>query len=38
MRPALRAAFGGMVGWGISTAVELAGGVIMILLVATQVP
>lgn len=38
MRPALRAAFGGMVGWGVSTAVQLAGGVIMILLVATQAP
>jgi uncharacterized protein YqgC (DUF456 family) len=38
MRPALRTAFGGMVGWGVSTAVELAGGILMILLVATQVP
>jgi uncharacterized protein YqgC (DUF456 family) len=38
MRPALRTAFGGMVGWGVSTAVELAGGILMILLVATQGP
>jgi uncharacterized protein YqgC (DUF456 family) len=38
IRPALRTAFGGVAGWGISTAVELAGGIIMILLVATQVP
>jgi uncharacterized protein YqgC (DUF456 family) len=38
MRPALRTAFGGMFGWGVSTAVELVGGILMILLVATQVP
>ena len=38
LRPAVKAAFGGMVGWGISTVVEFAGGVLMILLVATQVP
>ena len=37
-RPALKAAFGGVVGWGVSTAVELIGAVMMILLVATQVP
>lgn len=38
LRPAVRTAFGGMVGWGVSTVVELVGGVLMILLVATQVP
>lgn len=38
LRPAVKAAFGGMVGWGISTVVEFVGGVLMILLVATQVP
>jgi uncharacterized protein YqgC (DUF456 family) len=37
-RPAIKAAFGGVVGWGVSSAVELAGAVIMILLVATQAP
>jgi len=38
LRPAAKTAFGGMVGWGISTVVELVGGVLMILLVVTQVP
>lgn len=38
MRPAFKTAFGGMVGWGISTGVELVGAVLMILLVATQTP
>ncbi len=38
LRPAMKAAFGGLVGWGVSTAVELVGGIMMILLVATQVP
>lgn len=38
LRPAVRAAFGGIVGWGVSSAVELAGGVVIILLVATQAP
>lgn len=37
-RPAVKAAFGGVVGWGVSSAVELAGGVLIILLTATQVP
>ncbi len=37
-RPALRAAFGGVVGWGVSTAVEFTGAIIMILLVASQAP
>jgi uncharacterized protein YqgC (DUF456 family) len=37
-RPAMKAAFGGVVGWGVSTAVELIGAVVMILLVASQVP
>ncbi len=37
-RQAVRAAFGGIVGWGVSSAVELAGGVLIILLVATQAP
>ncbi len=36
-RPALRATFGGVVGWGVSAAVELTGAVIMILLFFTQV-
>jgi uncharacterized protein YqgC (DUF456 family) len=36
-RPALRATFGGVVGWGASAAVELVGAVIMILLFFTQV-
>ncbi len=35
---AVKAAFGGVVGWGISSAVELVGAVIIILLVATQSP
>ncbi|MBP6015496.1 MAG: DUF456 domain-containing protein [Candidatus Promineofilum sp.] len=38
LRPALKAAFGGMVGWGISTLFEIAGGIMMILLVVTQAP
>lgn len=38
LRPALRAAFGGVVGWGVSTAVEFVGAIIMILLVASQAP
>lgn len=38
LRPALKSAFGGMVGWGISTAFEFGGGLAMILLVVTQVP
>lgn len=38
LRPAMKAAFGGLVGYGVSTAVELVGGIMMILLVATQVP
>ncbi len=38
LRPAIKAAFGGVVGWGVSTVVECAGAVVMILLVATQVP
>lgn len=38
LRPAAKAAFGGMVGWGVSTVVELIGAVLMILLVATQAP
>jgi uncharacterized protein YqgC (DUF456 family) len=38
LRPAIRAAFGGVVGWGVSSAVELAGGVLIILLVALQAP
>lgn len=38
MRPALRAAFGGVVGWGVSTAVEFAGAILIILLVASQAP
>lgn len=38
LRPAIRAAAGGVVGWGVSSAVELAGGLIMILLVASQAP
>ena len=38
LRPALKSAFGGMVGWGISTVFEFAGGLAMILLVVTQVP
>ncbi len=37
-RPALKAAVGGVVGWGVSTGVELFGALLMILLVATQVP
>lgn len=37
-RPAMTAAVGGVVGWGVSTVVELIGAVVMILLVATQVP
>ncbi len=37
-RPALRAALGGVVGWGVSTAVEFIGAIIMILLVASQAP
>ena len=38
LRPALKSAFGGMVGWGISTVFEFVGGLAMILLVVTQVP
>lgn len=38
LRPALKSAFGGMVGWGISTLFEFAGGIMMILLVVTQAP
>ena len=38
LRPALRAAFGGVVGWGVSTAVEFAGAILIILLVASQAP
>jgi uncharacterized protein YqgC (DUF456 family) len=38
LRPAFRAALGGVVGWGVSTAVEFAGAIIMILLVASQAP
>jgi len=37
-RPAFRAALGGVVGWGVSTAVEFIGAIIMILLVASQAP
>lgn len=37
-RPALNAAVGGIVGWGVSTVVELIGAVVIILLVATQAP
>lgn len=36
-RPALRATFGGVIGWGLSAAVELIGAVVMILLFFTQV-
>jgi len=36
-QPALRATLGGVVGWGLSAAVELVGVVIMFLLFATQV-
>ena len=35
-RPAWRATLGGVVGWGLSAAVELAGAIIMILLFFTQ--
>ena len=38
LRPALKAAFGGMVGWGVSTLFEFAGAIMMILLVVTQAP
>lgn len=38
LRPALKSAFGGVVGWGVSTAFEFAGGLAMILLVVTQAP
>ena len=38
LRAAMKAAFGGVVGWGVSTVVEFAGAVFMILLVASQVP
>ena len=38
LRPAVRSALGGVAGWGVSSAVELTGGLIMILLVAGQVP
>ncbi len=37
-RPAIRVALGGVVGWGISSVVELVGGLAIILLTATQVP
>lgn len=37
-RPAVKSAFGGMVGWGVSTIFEFIGGLVMILLVVTQVP
>jgi len=37
-QPAAKAALGGVVGWGVSSAVEFAGGVLIILLTATQVP
>lgn len=37
-RPAIRTALGGVVGWGISSVVELVGGLAIILLTATQVP
>ncbi|MCA9867240.1 MAG: DUF456 domain-containing protein [Anaerolineae bacterium] len=38
LRPALKSAFGGMVGWGVSTLFEFAGGILMIVLVVTQAP
>lgn len=38
LRPAMKAAFGGVVGWGVSTVVEFVGALVMILLVVTQVP
>lgn len=38
LRPAMKAAFGGVVGWGVSTVVEFGGAVFMILLVASQAP
>lgn len=37
-RKTIKATFGGVVGWGISSAVELAGGIAMIVLFFTQVP
>lgn len=37
-RKTIKATFGGVVGWGLSSAVELAGGVAMIALMFTQVP
>lgn len=36
LNKALKAAFGGFVGWGVSTAVEFGGSVLMILLFLTQ--
>lgn len=38
LRPAMKAALGGVVGLGVSTAVEFIGALMMILLVVTQVP
>jgi uncharacterized protein YqgC (DUF456 family) len=38
LRPALKAAAGGVVGWGVSTGVEVAGAILMIILVGTQAP
>jgi uncharacterized protein YqgC (DUF456 family) len=35
-RPAVRAAVGGVVGWGVSTGVELIGAVLMMVLTGTQ--
>jgi uncharacterized protein YqgC (DUF456 family) len=37
-RQTLKATFGGVVGWGLSSAVELVGGIAMIALFFTQVP
>jgi uncharacterized protein len=37
-RLAIKGVFGGVVGWGISSAVELGGGILIILLFITQVP
>jgi uncharacterized protein YqgC (DUF456 family) len=38
LRPAVKTALGGVAGWGISTVVEFIGAIVMVLLVATQVP
>lgn len=37
-RPAMKAALGGVVGWGVSTVVEFIGALLIIFLVASQVP